>query len=1125
MANLLQEPFKDWVTKQIQVRQKSLGKYNNITEQDLKFYSTSTPFLRLASSVDLTETEMAELSYITDIQKNELDVLSSTTSKEETFKTYYERRAAIAPTLTGRETIQKANFTFPIKNSVLDKLLESNPKLTKDEIFGSGLAKRFILQGGVIRNFKGEQGDLNAGLNDGNSVFNGAYGWGGINERGYVPMPGITSAQVQYQNNGALSTTTIKIKAFSREQFSLIDALYMRPGYNLLLEFGHSVYLDNENKLQSWNNFITEPLSRFLKGNIDQYELLKVINVEKEKYFGNYEAIFGKITKFKWNLNKDGSYDIEIKITGNGDVIESLKINLQQGETIIGSEVVAPVEGETETEEQQDPPLVADREKSSLNRFLYRLSNFTDANAKKVDFNKGNTQLDETYATPTYQFYNAIGGSGGVNQPLPPFDNFPRLGDDGKYIRKSEINSRIYVLQQFGIITDGGEKETTQTFIQFIHLLAFIESDLMLYDGDTPLTRFDFNYYEPHKDENYMLTFPGQFSSDPRVCIIPITNNNVDGLEPIMMRPSPEFTPPSYIEDEINIKSHFTTNEESGVPSENNTYLGRLGGIYINANYIAETLANTEKDEKGDISILDFLNSLLSGVGIALGGINQFRVTFDELTGTIRFYEDAPQRFNNPKTLPEYAKLNVYGVSPNEGSFVTNINLDSELSNKFATQVSVGAQAGGNELSSNASSFSSYNRGLVDRIIKNKNNKPNPTSGNGSSPKETLTNNWGGAPQTDGKIRTSFIKTYVRGMNNSFDLGMALSLNDVGFKDPRLFYTSEYIDMLNEFNKQFSNIVVGSLQQNGQIADFFLPFNLKINIKGMSGMVLYQQFSINTKILPASYNETGVNYIIKALNHSITPQSWETEIETTPVGLPKTNKINSSNVTPIANTGGDNSQPIVKSIQPPENPGDKFVIYDSVMDGGTKQYDSFNSEITKEVLISRMHPSARPKFTQFFTELENNYKGYTARINSIGRKLLVTQNFRLKGIPPTNQPNPNKAQPYAGGSNHNYFMALDMNIILPNGTILTKDKTPKNKWLETGIIDIAKKYGIDWGGNYANYVDQVHFSVPFNIDKAKEQLSILFPDFKPNEKNDEAVLTKIDNFTKNGGGIYKINIT
>ena len=52
--NFLSSPFSDWVRKQVNVRQESLGKYSNIPTKDLQHYISKTPFLRVASSVNLT---------------------------------------------------------------------------------------------------------------------------------------------------------------------------------------------------------------------------------------------------------------------------------------------------------------------------------------------------------------------------------------------------------------------------------------------------------------------------------------------------------------------------------------------------------------------------------------------------------------------------------------------------------------------------------------------------------------------------------------------------------------------------------------------------------------------------------------------------------------------------------------------------------------------------------------------------------------------------------------------------------------------------------------------------------------------------------------------------------------
>ena len=51
--NFLGGPFNDVVRGQVNVRQEALGKHSKIPSQDLQYYTTKTPFLRLASSVNL----------------------------------------------------------------------------------------------------------------------------------------------------------------------------------------------------------------------------------------------------------------------------------------------------------------------------------------------------------------------------------------------------------------------------------------------------------------------------------------------------------------------------------------------------------------------------------------------------------------------------------------------------------------------------------------------------------------------------------------------------------------------------------------------------------------------------------------------------------------------------------------------------------------------------------------------------------------------------------------------------------------------------------------------------------------------------------------------------------------
>ena len=205
MSNILGLPFEPWVKKQIDTRQEVLGKLSNIPASYLQSYTNKSPFLRLASAVNVTKIGAK------DEDGNEIE----------------------------------------LDNSVYKQLLSVG--LNDEQMLGNKLSRNAILQGGVVSAPSGSSfSGLQAGLNTpASGSFNGAYGWGGVQERGFVPMPGITNADITYYNNGALSKTIINIKCFSLKQFQIIDVLYLRPGYTLLLEFGWSQYLNNDKKLVS----------------------------------------------------------------------------------------------------------------------------------------------------------------------------------------------------------------------------------------------------------------------------------------------------------------------------------------------------------------------------------------------------------------------------------------------------------------------------------------------------------------------------------------------------------------------------------------------------------------------------------------------------------------------------------------------------------------------------------------------------------------------------------------------------------------------------------------------------------------------------------------------------------
>jgi len=77
-------------------------------------------------------------------------------------------------------------------------------------------------------------------------------GYQNTSQFGIRPKPGITQVSVKaHQRFGTLRTATVQFKCWSVEQLEIMDVLYMRPGYTVLLEFGTATYVDSNGKIKT----------------------------------------------------------------------------------------------------------------------------------------------------------------------------------------------------------------------------------------------------------------------------------------------------------------------------------------------------------------------------------------------------------------------------------------------------------------------------------------------------------------------------------------------------------------------------------------------------------------------------------------------------------------------------------------------------------------------------------------------------------------------------------------------------------------------------------------------------------------------------------------------------------
>ena len=118
------------------------------------------------------------------------------------------------------------------------------------------------------------------------------------------------------------------------------------------------------------------------------------------------------------------------------------------------------------------------------------------------------------------------------------------------------------------------------------------------------------------------------------------------------------------------------------------------------------------------------------------------------------------------------------------------------------------------------------------------------------------------------------------------------------------------------------SMVSGQLVKNNQLqSPSFLPFNLSFDIDGLSGMRLFEKFLIDDRVLPPSYGTGNVDLLVKSLNHTISPESWITQIDTQasptkkldPVSKPR--PLLSTTTQQQSSSGGSNSTGVIGDLQ------------------------------------------------------------------------------------------------------------------------------------------------------------------------------------------------------------------
>jgi len=819
-------------------------------------------------------------------------------------------------------------------NLDIQKIKDKNKEAGLESIFdsyelgGNTLAKNFILKGGVSSDKKGTS-SFRRGIRDGADtglINDSAYGIGNLQKYGQKPMPSLENMEVKSKNRGSLREATLKIKAFSTEDFKVIDALYMRLGYNIFVEWGHAFLLNNEGKVEGNGNSLMDLI---LKEDNKTTDLYKEIEEKRLKSDGNYDAFLGKIKNYSWSMSSDGVYDIDLNIISAGDVIESLKINTQElqtkglssaekeeiqdyKKTLKDTKEKAKEKGYVAAEaEDSDVSIWSKRAESDINWFLYRV-----ATLKGGD----DAWFSDVRSPDTWR---ATEPGDGARQPPVVISKKPIFAWPSvtKPIRYRETSDVVYL-----DFEDVGST-TNNYYIRLGAFLEFIEQVCMLYEADEngkileelricsdgkvrmrkkPIVRISYN---PHS--NFCFTTPFHISADPRVCVLSkmvkvgqftappgmeevwedLENDNgtVGGywkkLYPNLNSfDYPQIIRPEAVGDEIS----KTQEKDTSIPH------GKIMNIYVSFIEIMKSLdsATTKnEDDTSTTNLYDFLAMILKDISHATGNINDFQLVLDPDTNFLKIidatriegYGTIAKELNEAMGNKEISvakfaiKDNILNNNKKfESPIITDFSIKTEMSSKMATTITVGAQDP-EGATGKGMGIANLNHGFKNRIVKNILKSSGKTT-TGTTPEEKFSSNL-----TD---YNTFLESQIDTEGSTM---WSWFWDDDSYWDESLFDSTR--SLLNGFlSFAIAQEAKKSKTDNPQIG--FIPINLSLTFPGISGIKIYNKFTIDSKFLPTNYG-SSLTFLVRGVSHSFSGDKWETKIESLsiPSKVAKGNKI------------------------------------------------------------------------------------------------------------------------------------------------------------------------------------------------------------------------------------------
>ena len=757
------QPIREGVVRQIEARQKKMESMKRGTDEALNYMASRNAWIKVSSSVN-------------------------TLSDSEAVASMFKKGS------TGDET--KA------KNNVL---------------YSFGLDKNGREGGDFISSADGTDRSINSGgLDKGGFKLGGAYTK--TSTQGIRPNPGVTGFTAKSKGTyGTLRECTVNFNVYSLEDLELMNDLYFRPGYTMLVEWGHTSYI-LDNGVPNSEILVVQD---YFKNGHDQYDIQEQIVKLQKKTNYNYDAICGFVKNFNYSFVNPGYYECSIDVIARGEVIESLMSDFDPI-SHFGAEHFS----------DKDDEKGKSQRKSAFHFICETLNDMNEGD----EITKAEI-LDEVDTLGPYILDDAV---------------FPSFKQD---------------LADTGMIF---EDTVRMVYITIRDLLHIFNQAIMPKDSNndnTKLTGFNIRYNHERVSDTgdvteivntNFLKIDNHFSIDPYICFL-YDLAQADNLKNevrlviggLFSGGGGGITGGNDIQKTVQKRAEKAHNN-SGLDARYQDGKNSILDISVSTHYILEILDTMyDKDGNTDKGVVDFFKPFLAGINDALGGINELDLYFNE---DDQLFYVVDRKLDTPRKCP---RINVTGLD----SIVQDLSISSKISNEMASMISISAQPTVTE--SNEDKFYQmfkWNKGKVDRIVAFKDQR------------DTEKGSKKGSEATPDRKQEQY-ESWIEDIDDTFGRFCNRFARNMKYRK------SDH-DALRSFHKSWSQEqLFQDKNAKGDPIPGVIPLEVGLKLDGIAGLRVAEAFYINgTDIIPKQYEKFG--YIITSLSHTIEQNRWVTDIGT-----------------------------------------------------------------------------------------------------------------------------------------------------------------------------------------------------------------------------------------------------